>query len=91
MEEYAGELPRKFINLHWLEKESNNKSGSSTEAVESFPNIPRASESETVTVAETETFPIKSLALLHVAVVGECVANDVVDVVAKGVSVASQE
>ena len=42
-------------------------------------------------VAETATSSTETLTVLHVAVVGECVANDDVDIVAKSISVASRE
>ena len=91
MDEYAAELPRKFISFQCLENESTKKRWKQHRNCGDFPNFPRASELETVMVAETETSPTKSLVLIHITAVGECVANDDVDIVAKGVSVASQE
>ena len=64
---------------------------SNTEGAKTSPHLPRASESETVVVARTETSHTKNLSMLHFAAVGECVANDDIDIVKEGVSVANQE
>ena len=44
--EYAGVLPRKFISFHCLENESNEQKESNTEGTETFPDLPRRSESD---------------------------------------------
>ena len=87
----AGELPRKIVSSHSLENDCKKKEARSTESVEKIRNLCRASESATLIVAETEASPTKTLNVLHVAAVGEFVANNDVNIVAKGVSVARQE
>ena len=67
MGEYAGELPRKFISFHCLENESNEVRNSNTEGAENFPDIPQRNEAAIVVIAETETSPTQSLAVLQVA------------------------
>ena len=67
MGEYAGELPRKFISFHCLEKESNELKDSNIERTEKYPDLPQRSESEIVVIAETEASPTRSLAVLQVA------------------------
>ena len=64
---YAGELPRKFINFHSLEKKSNEPKDSDTEGTKNYPDFPERSESEIVVFEETETSPTKSLTVLQVA------------------------
>ena len=66
MGEYAGELPRKFINFHCLENESNEPKDHNTEGTENYPDLPQRSEVEIVVIEETETSPTKSLAVLQV-------------------------
>ena len=66
MGEYAGELPRKFISFHCLEKESNVPIDHNTEGTENYPDLPHRSEVEIVVIEETETSPTKSLAVLQV-------------------------
>ena len=72
MGEHVGELPRGHLSFHCLENESNELKNSNTEGTENFPDLPRASEAETVIVTDTETSLTKSLIVLHVAAVGEC-------------------
>ena len=94
MGENAAEMPREFNGLHCSGTESNELRIRNTEGTEKFPGIPRTSESETVIIAETETSltkTTKSLTALNVASVGECVANDDVDIVVKSDRVASHE
>ena len=66
MDEYAGELPRKFISFHCLENESNVPKDHNTEGTENYPDLPQRSEVEIVVIEETETSPTKSLAVLQV-------------------------
>ena len=66
MGEYAGELPRKFISFHCLEKESNVPKDHNTEGAENYPDLSQRSEVEIVVIEETETSPTKSLAVLQV-------------------------
>ena len=63
----AGDLPRKFISFHCLEKESDELKISNTEGTENFPELPRKRESETVFIGKAEISPAKSLAVLQVA------------------------
>ena len=46
LSEYAGMLPRKFINFHCLRNESNEQKESNTEGSENFPDLLRGSESD---------------------------------------------
>ena len=82
MGEYDGELPRKFISFHCLDNDSDELTNNNTEWTENFPDLHSTSHVETVIVVETENPPTKSLTVLHVAGVGECVAKDDVDTVA---------
>ena len=66
MGEYAGELPRIFINFHCLENESNVPKDHNTEGTENYSGFPQGSEVEIVVIQETETSPTKSLAVLQV-------------------------
>ena len=74
-----------------MENEFNKKDASNTEGVNNFPKISRASDSEAAIVAETKTSLTRDLTALHVDDVYECVGNDNLDVVAKGVRVPSQK
>ena len=91
MGEYTDELPLKNIIFHCLENESNEMKHCNADGTEYFPDLLRTSDMETVIVAETATSPTKSLTLLHVAAVSECVSNDDVDVVSKKVFGVSHE
>ena len=64
MDEYAGELPRKYISFHCLENESDVPKSHNTEETENYPDLPQRSEVEIVVIEETETS--KSLAVLQV-------------------------
>ena len=66
MDEYAGELPRKFISFHCLENESNVPKDHNTEGTENYSDLPQRREVEIVVIEETETSPTKSLAVLQV-------------------------
>ena len=59
MAEYAGELPRKFLSFHCLEKESNESTDSNTERTENYPDLSEGSESKIFIIEETETSPAK--------------------------------
>ena len=66
MGEHADELPRKFISFHCLENESNVPKDHNTEETDNYPGLPQRSEVEILVIAETETSPAKSLAVLQV-------------------------
>ena len=91
MGEYAGEFPRNFISFRCLENEYNEEGARNTEDVKNFPNLPEASELETVLVDETENFPSKSLTVMQVAAVRNPVTKDDMNVVAENVRMATQE
>ena len=91
MGEYAGELPRKFISFHCLENESNVPKDHNTEESESYSDLLQRSEVEILVIAETETSPSKSLAVLQVTGGKKTMVEEVVNVNAESLVVGSRE
>ena len=91
MGEYAGELPRKFISFHCLEKKSNVPKDHNTEGTENYPDLPQRSEVEIVVIGETVFSPTKSLAVLQVTGGKETMLEERGDVNKERLTVGSQE
>ena len=89
----ANKLENCHVNLlaSIVERMNSTKNASNTgRVINSLNPPPHTSDLETAKVAETKASPTTNLSVLHAAAVYECVRNNDLDVVAKGVSVASQ-